>query len=100
MKGYKRLNLKKKILVRYDLSYNAFSFKVFTHFRESRYYRHFFINKNYGGCPRDLGWLAVKDSANFRGACGWDKHNSYPQFLYGRNGKVTRWNDMSMIFFV
>uniref|UniRef100_K1PQQ3 Uncharacterized protein n=1 Tax=Magallana gigas TaxID=29159 RepID=K1PQQ3_MAGGI len=62
--------------------------------KESRYYRHFFINKNYGGCPRDLGWLAVKDSANFRGACGWDKHNSYPQFLYGRNGKVTRWNDM------
>ncbi|XP_011414076.3 uncharacterized protein [Magallana gigas] len=70
-------------------TYNFFSID-----KESRYYRHFFINKNYGGCPRDLGWLAVKDSANFRGACGWDKHNSYPQFLYGRNGKVTRWNDM------
>lgn len=77
MKGYKCFNLKKKILVWYDLLYNVFLFKVFIYFRELRYYRYFFINKNYGGCFRDFGWLVVKDFVNFRGVCGWDKYNFY-----------------------
>lgn len=71
--------------------------KEFTRFRESRFYRHFYINKSYGGCPQDVGWLAVKESANFTSACDWDKHSTYPQFLYSRNGKVTKWNDMGII---
>ncbi|XP_052719648.1 uncharacterized protein LOC128191556 [Crassostrea angulata] len=70
------------------------TYNVFSIDKESRFYRHFYINKSYGGCPQDVGWLAVKESANFTRACDWDKHSTYPQFLYSRNGKVTKWNDM------
>lgn len=79
--------------------YNVYMYE-FTPFRETKFYRHFFINKSYGGCPQDFGWLAVKDSDNFSIACDWDKHSTFPQFLYSRNGKITRWNNMGMIFFL
>lgn len=42
------------------------------------------------------GWLVVKET-NFTDACDWDKHSTYTQFLYSRNGEVTNWNDMSKI---
>lgn len=56
----------------------------------------FFINKNNGACRAVSGWLVVKET-NFTDACDWDKHSTYPQFLYSRNGEVTNWNDMSKI---
>uniref|UniRef100_A0A8W8KYF5 Uncharacterized protein n=1 Tax=Magallana gigas TaxID=29159 RepID=A0A8W8KYF5_MAGGI len=61
--------------------------------KTSKIERNFFINKNYGGCPNDSGWLVVKDG-NLTNPCDWEKHTSYPQFLYGQHGQVTKWNDM------
>lgn len=61
--------------------------------QESKYERHFFINKHYNGCPNDSGWLVVKDG-NLTNPCDWEKQTSYPQFLYGQHGQVTKWNDM------
>lgn len=68
----------------------------FTVLRESKIERNFFINKNYNGCPNDSGWLVVKDG-NLTNPCDWEKQTSYPQFLYGQHGQVTKWNDMGMI---
>ncbi|WAR18784.1 hypothetical protein MAR_000622 [Mya arenaria] len=46
----------------------------------SKYYtRTFLINSAYGGCPKDLGHLAVVEKM---GSCEWDTHPAYPQFLY------------------
>eukprot|EP00105_Crassostrea_gigas_P001780 XP_011414077.1 PREDICTED: uncharacterized protein LOC105318574 [Crassostrea gigas] len=74
--------------------YKSQTYNFFSIDKETKFYRHFFINKSYGGCPQDFGWLAVKDSDNFSIACDWDKHSTFPQFLYSRNGKITRWNNM------
>ena len=59
--------------------------------RETRFSRKFFINKNYGGCDSDAGWFVVEDVRGSK-PCKWDKHKSYPQFLYSRNGRITKWN--------
>lgn len=64
--------------------------------RESRYDRNFFIDKQKGGCGAQMGWLVVKDG-NATVACEWEKQTTYPQFLYGQNGNVTRWNDKGTI---
>lgn len=69
------------------------TYNVFSIDQESKYERHFFINKHYNGCPNDSGWLVVKDG-NLTNPCGWEKQTSYPQFLYGQHGQVTKWNDM------
>lgn len=53
--------------------------------------RNFFINKNNGVCHVRSGWLVVKEKTNITNLCEWDKHTTYPQFLYSQHGKVTRW---------
>lgn len=70
-------------------SYNFFSID-----KETRFSRKFFINKNYGGCAKDAGWLVVND-INGSKPCKWEKQKPYPQFLYGKQKKITKWNDMS-----
>nr|XP_034299456.1 uncharacterized protein LOC105322914 [Crassostrea gigas] len=69
-------------------SYNFFSID-----KETKYGRHFFINKKYHGCPGDEGWLVVADSIGSK-PCQWEKQKTYPQFLYGKQGKSTIWNNM------
>lgn len=69
------------------------TYNVFSIDHQSKYDRNFFINKNYGGCPKDSGWLVVKE-ANFTSACEWDNQTTYPQFLYSKNGIATKWSDL------
>lgn len=45
----------------------------------------------YGVCHVRSGWLVVKEKTNITNLCEWDKHTTYPQFLYSQHGKVTRW---------
>ena len=61
-------------------------------FRENQYGRNFFINRSYGGCGADTGWFVVNDVSGSK-PCDWEKviNETYPQFLYGKNGKVTKW---------
>ncbi|XP_061184497.1 uncharacterized protein LOC133192520 [Saccostrea echinata] len=66
------------------------SFNFFSIDKETRYSRKFFINKNYGGCHRDAGWFVVSDVYGSK-PCRWEKRTPYPQFLYSKNGKLTRW---------
>ncbi|XP_033736371.1 uncharacterized protein LOC117324562 [Pecten maximus] len=43
--------------------------------------RHFYMNRNYGGCPNDFGWFIVTEVAGT--ACSWEtKTNTKPYFLY------------------
>lgn len=55
--------------------------------------RNFFINKKMESVMYvdGSGWLVVKEKTNITNLCEWDKHTTYPQFLYSQQGKVTRW---------
>ncbi|XP_062618861.1 uncharacterized protein LOC134280468 [Saccostrea cucullata] len=70
-------------------------FNIFSLNKEARYGRHFFINKSYprNGCPGDSGWFVVMDAPGSK-PCRWEKQNSYPQFLYSKDEKVTKWQNM------
>lgn len=39
----------------------------------------------------DEGWLVVADSIGSK-PCKWEQQKTYPQFLYGKQGKMTIWN--------
>ncbi|KAH3725502.1 hypothetical protein DPMN_051346 [Dreissena polymorpha] len=41
--------------------------------------RRFLINRTYGGCANDRGYVAVIDDGSY---CAWDQHPRYPQFIY------------------
>ncbi|XP_056014658.1 uncharacterized protein LOC130052762 [Ostrea edulis] len=56
---------------------------------ESRVTRHFFINKSYAGCPKDIGWFVVVDK---RDVCAWARQGNAPVFLYNKSSKAANWN--------
>ncbi|CAH1265939.1 uncharacterized protein [Branchiostoma lanceolatum] len=48
-----------------------------------RHYRRFFINRNYGGCSADRGWLVVLDGNSNH--CLWERRNSgNPRILFSK----------------
>ena len=52
-------------------------------------YRHFFINRNYGGCSADAGWMLVSGSL-----CSWASR-FLPRknvILYSKKTVYTNWN--------
>ena len=53
--------------------------------------RHFYISKNHGGCGNDAGYMIVADVYNSR-PCDWEKHPSYPMFLYSKSNGPTVWD--------
>lgn len=61
---------------------------------EDRKGRNFYINQSYRGCPGDTGWLLVAEASNAK-PCNWEKQKPYPQFMYSKTGKATKWNDRS-----
>ncbi|XP_071785293.1 uncharacterized protein [Asterias amurensis] len=66
---------------------NYFSIKG--HLLTGQLYRRFFINKNYGGCDVDRGWLTVVDSAD---NCQWgNSFSSYPVILYSTQNTAVNW---------
>ncbi|XP_056000852.1 uncharacterized protein LOC125656393 isoform X1 [Ostrea edulis] len=75
-----------------DLRRNG-RFNFFSMKKEQRHGRHFFINKSYGGCPNDKGWLVVMDAKGSK-PCRWEKQRRYPQFLYSKGNKYGRWRSM------
>jgi hypothetical protein len=52
------------------------------------YSRRFYINKKWGRCSNDEGWMTVVENWS---TCSLDKHASYPQFLYSKQEGVTIW---------
>ncbi|XP_069103837.1 uncharacterized protein [Argopecten irradians] len=54
--------------------------------------RTFYINKDFGGCVNDLGWMIIMDPLMSLCSCGYDNnHPGKPAFLYARGQTVTRW---------
>ena len=49
--------------------------------------RNFLINRNYGGCGADAGWLGTTGKH-----CGWEKKYPYPSILYSKKPTYTNWN--------
>lgn len=61
--------------------------------------RHFFINKNYGGCQNDAGWVVVADKVevckgNWMGGRGWE---NFPRFLYAKQNGGCKWADVNCV---
>ncbi|XP_033124402.1 uncharacterized protein LOC117122770 [Anneissia japonica] len=50
--------------------------------------RRFFINKHYGGCGYDNGWLIVKEGAYCK---VWEGYNTSPRILYSRARSSQFW---------
>ncbi|XP_067662480.1 sushi, von Willebrand factor type A, EGF and pentraxin domain-containing protein 1-like [Haliotis asinina] len=46
-------------------------------------YRNWYINRRWGGCRKDSGWLVVKDTA--AGYCSYDKGSSFPRIRYSNS---------------
>ena len=57
--------------------------------------RGFFINKHYGGCNTDNGWMLILDATNTNTGCGWDKQPASPLFLYSPFENSMTWSDGS-----
>ena len=55
------------------------------------YGRHWFINRNYGGCPADTGWLVVNGSTET--TCAWSTRMPYVSIMYALGGVTRNWND-------
>ncbi|XP_070567176.1 uncharacterized protein [Ptychodera flava] len=55
--------------------------------------RHFFVNRSYGGCGNDIGWLVVVDDGNT--ACDWSEMKRKPYFLYGSAGHTINYGSGS-----
>ena len=63
--------------------------------RTPGHYRFFFINKNYGGCAIDAGWLCAVSPHVSRTPCAWDDKPRYPVFLYSKAMSSTVWQSGS-----
>lgn len=56
--------------------------------------RHFFINRSYGGCPHDYGWLAVTGWH-----CDWEKHYLPLKnvVIYCKSPSYTNWKNYNEV---
>ena len=69
---------------------NYFSIRGDQRFRaENNIDRNFFINKNYGGCTVDAGWLVVISGKDDN--CAWAQ-GEFISIKYARRTTVTAWN--------
>ncbi|XP_038071289.1 uncharacterized protein LOC119740154 isoform X1 [Patiria miniata] len=65
-------------------------FSIYGHPKEDR---RFFINRRYGSCVGDYGWLVVTES-NSHIDCDWDRSSAeypYPIILYSRTAGNVQW---------
>ena len=56
--------------------------------------RNFEISANYGGCPRDAGWLVITGRH-----CQWEKRQPIPAILYSKKTLKITWNVQGGNFF-
>ncbi|XP_072017681.1 uncharacterized protein [Amphiura filiformis] len=54
------------------------------------YERRWFINRNYGGCDVENGWMVV--AYDFTPGCDWDRKNLLPAFLYSLKTTYINWD--------
>lgn len=59
------------------------------HIEDTGSQRSFFINRVYGGCPNDLGWMVITGTN-----CDWDKPRN--TILYSNESVCTNWNNKSI----
>ncbi|XP_056014673.1 uncharacterized protein LOC130052772 [Ostrea edulis] len=73
----------------YDLKPNSRTnfFSIAEHHAHVK--RHFYINRNYGGCPNDAGWFVVIDKKD---VCRWANKGVFPLFMYSKGSGLTNWN--------
>ena len=55
------------------------------------YGRHWFVNRNYGGCPADTGWLVVNGASER--TCDWSTRLPAVSIMYARGTTTQNWND-------
>lgn len=63
---------------------NLFSIKGTCHPKQCR---SFIINRNYGGCDKDAGWLTMTTNT-----CAWEKRFPFASIIYSNVGTNTNWN--------
>ncbi|XP_033125664.1 adhesion G-protein coupled receptor G6-like [Anneissia japonica] len=69
-----------------DREPNFFSIKGHS---SDKHNRHWFSNRNYGGCQVDYGWTVVLTG---KGPCGWDNRNTdYPQIMFSPTTTGVLW---------
>ena len=68
------------------------TYNVFSITGHLSHLRRFHINKLYGGCSNDKGYLVVSDIKG--GGCQWDSHSIYPQFLYSKINSADNWEKL------
>ncbi len=59
------------------------------------YGRHWFVNRNYGGCPTDTGWLVVNGSSER--TCDWSTRVAPVSIMYARGTTTKNWNDYANV---
>ncbi|XP_071488096.1 C-type mannose receptor 2-like, partial [Diadema antillarum] len=59
--------------------------------------RRFYMNRSYGGCSVDNGWVVVVDYGSNYG-CSWDGYYSTPYFIYSSSTAYTVWQSGSRGF--
>ncbi|XP_780522.4 uncharacterized protein LOC575010 [Strongylocentrotus purpuratus] len=59
--------------------------------------RRFFINRHYGGCSVDAGWVVVIDYGSNHG-CSWDGYYGTPFFIYSAASTYQTWDSGSRGF--
>ncbi|XP_063963415.1 uncharacterized protein LOC129273234 [Lytechinus pictus] len=60
-------------------------------------HRTFFINRNYGGCAADAGWIVISDYGSSSG-CTYDNYYSKPFFIYSAASTYQTWQSGSRGF--
>jgi len=59
---------------------------------DGRVSRSFFINRNYGGCPNDAGWLVASGGTE----CSWESSAAHKnKVLYSKLSTYANWNSKS-----
>ncbi|XP_021368361.1 uncharacterized protein LOC110460001 [Mizuhopecten yessoensis] len=54
--------------------------------------RHFFINKYYGGCQNDYGWVVIADDHDTNYVCPWENSTSYPLIMCATDSTAINWS--------
>ena len=52
--------------------------------------RYFFMNRNYGTCSTDVGWLVITGPV-----CNWEKHFKRSVVIYSKLSGNAKWIDYS-----
>ncbi|XP_066302809.1 uncharacterized protein [Branchiostoma lanceolatum] len=71
---------------------------IFSIIGEDSVKRRFYINRNYGGCNNDRGWMVVADGGP-SGFCTWERASTseHPHVLYSKLSTSVVWDDTANV---